>query len=219
MKQCNVCQEKKPAHDFHKRFASKDSLANLCKSCSALQYQNKYKEKYKEKNRERYLKNKEEKNEKAKQWKLKNKDKISIHKRKQHQKPENKIKRRLEKRIKGAVANKNADHSFDIGCTKKQLAIHIESKMLIGMTWDNYGKQDGWCIDHIKPLKTFDLTQKEQRNAANHFSNLQPLWNFQNLKKSNNYDSNHPMGWRGLDALLSEEDKRLLSKRFNYSFQ
>ena len=87
------------------------------------------------------------------------------------------------------------------------------------MTWDNYGKQDGWCMDHIRPLKSFDLKEKEQRYLANHFSNLQPLWRAQNAKKSNNYDPDHPMGWHGLDTLLNEEDKHLLSKKFNHSFQ
>lgn len=50
------------------------------------------------------------------------------------------------------------------------------------MTWENHGKY-GWHIDHIKPLVSFDLTERKQFLEAVHFSNLQPLWSGDNLRK------------------------------------
>jgi hypothetical protein len=48
------------------------------------------------------------------------------------------------------------------------------------MNWDNYGS---WHIDHKKPLAAFDLTKVEQFRQAVHYTNLQPLWRIDNLRK------------------------------------
>ena len=42
------------------------------------------------------------------------------------------------------------------------------------MSWENYGKK--WHIDHIIPLASFDLTNRQQFLQACHYINLQPLW-------------------------------------------
>jgi len=51
------------------------------------------------------------------------------------------------------------------------------------MTWDNW-TLDGWHIDHIKPLASFDLTDRKQLLEACHYTNLQPLWAKDNLTKN-----------------------------------
>jgi len=78
----------------------------------------------------------------------------------------------------------------------KELKAHLESKWQPGMTWENYGKQDGWVIDHITPLKyykdNFDLVNDlEIQKKAFGIQNLQPLWWLENAKKSAklNYES------------------------------
>ena len=53
---------------------------------------------------------------------------------------------------------------------------YISTKNLIN---HNYKK--------IVPLSSFDLTDKEQSRKACHFTNLQPLWAKDNLKKGNKY--------------------------------
>jgi hypothetical protein len=50
------------------------------------------------------------------------------------------------------------------------------------MTWTNW-KPDGWHIDHIKPLASFDLTDPVQFKQAVNYTNLQPLWANENRRK------------------------------------
>jgi hypothetical protein len=69
-----------------------------------------------------------------------------------------------------------------VGCTVFELRAHLESQFQPGMTWDNYGLH-GWHIDHIIPCASFDLTDPEQQKACFHYTNLQPLWAEDNLKK------------------------------------
>jgi len=52
------------------------------------------------------------------------------------------------------------------------------------MTWDNYGK---WHVDHIIPISSFNLTLETEVEKCFHFTNLQPLWAKDNLKKGQSY--------------------------------
>ena len=45
----------------------------------------------------------------------------------------------------------------------------------------------GWHIDHIKPCASFDLTDPKQQQQCFHYSNLQPLWWYDNLSKGDKY--------------------------------
>jgi len=71
----------------------------------------------------------------------------------------------------------------DLGCTIPELRTHLESLFQPGMTWENWGRK-GWHIDHIEPLASFDLTDRQQFLRACHYTNLQPLWAADNLRKS-----------------------------------
>lgn len=59
----------------------------------------------------------------------------------------------------------------------------MESKFQPGMSWENWRKT-GWHLDHIIPLAKFDLTKRSEFLKACHYTNLQPLWAKDNLKKS-----------------------------------
>ena len=72
-----------------------------------------------------------------------------------------------------------------LGCTLETLKNHLEQQFVDGMTWENRG-MFGWHVDHIQPLSRFDLTDPEQLQIAFWYTNLQPLWWRDNLKKSNN---------------------------------
>jgi hypothetical protein len=76
-----------------------------------------------------------------------------------------------------------------IGCSTEELKEHIESLWTDGMSWENYGV-GGWHIDHARPVSSFDLTKEEEQKAAFHYSNLQPLWQKDNLLKGAKIVSN-----------------------------
>jgi len=91
------------------------------------------------------------------------------------------LRSRLKSAIKGNF--KAGSAVKDLGCTVEQLKQYLESKFSPGMTWDNW-TVDGWHIDHIKPLASFDLTDRNQLLEACHYTNLQPLWAKDNLSKN-----------------------------------
>ena len=90
------------------------------------------------------------------------------------------IKTVLRSRLRMAVVNKYS-HTMDlVGCSIEELMKHLESQFQDGMSWDNYGE---WHIDHIRPCASFDLLNEEEQRACFHYSNLQPLWAVDNLRK------------------------------------
>jgi hypothetical protein len=70
-----------------------------------------------------------------------------------------------------------------LGCTFEYARSHLEAQFTKGMGWDNYGV-NGWHIDHIIPCASFDLTDPDQQRQCFHYTNLQPLWAEDNLRKS-----------------------------------
>jgi hypothetical protein len=55
-----------------------------------------------------------------------------------------------------------------------------EEKFTEGMSWDN---KNEWHIDHIIPLSSAQT--EEELYKLCHYTNLQPLWAEDNLRKSN----------------------------------
>ena len=94
------------------------------------------------------------------------------------------LRSRLYSAIKGKV--KAGSAVSDLGCTIAELIIHLEKQFLPGMSWENHS-HDGWHIDHIRPLASFDLTDRAQFLDACNYTNLQPLWAADNFNKSDSY--------------------------------
>jgi hypothetical protein len=96
-----------------------------------------------------------------------------------------KLSYNLRNRLRSAINRNQKIGSAvrDLGCTIDELKIYLESKFLSGMSWDNWSVE-GWHIDHIKPLSSFDLTDRQQLLEACHYTNLQPLWAKDNLVKN-----------------------------------
>ena len=65
-----------------------------------------------------------------------------------------------------------------LGCSWIELRAHLEAQFSDGMNWDNYGE---WHVDHIVPLAM--ASDKEQLVELCHYTNLRPLWAFDNISK------------------------------------
>ena len=93
----------------------------------------------------------------------------------------------LRARIRAAIKRDKATKSLSttklVGCTIKELKKHLELKFDSKMSWKNYGN---WHVDHIVAVTKFDLTNPEEQKKCFHYTNLQPLWATDNLRKSNN---------------------------------
>lgn len=199
MKKCNKCEKTKNIEDFPKN----KSQCKICINRRNKEYRDKMGEKWKESRKKYYQKNleklrlekrtyhelnKDKKTEYDKKYRELNKESIKKNKRKWELKNKNnpilKIKRNLRRRIHHALIKgyKSASTFELIGCTVNEFKIYIESKFQNDMSWENYGTK-GWHIDHIIPCSSFDLTDPEQQKLCFHYSNQQPLWAKDNLKK------------------------------------
>ena len=103
-------------------------------------------------------------------------------------------KKRLQSNVLHRIANACRGHirrvlkgvarprsAMLLGCTRDELRLHLERHWTEGMTWENYGE---WHIDHIRPCSSFNLLEPWQIAKCFHYSNLQPLWSRDNLRKN-----------------------------------
>ncbi len=199
MKICSKCKDPKELSKFSKDKYSKDGYCNACKVCD---------KKYREINKEKRLKQikkyyegniekvkkyqrkyHEDHKEKAKKYQEENKEKRNNNQRKRYNLDNlYKITMLLRSRVTDALKGKAKSSSTLklLGCSVEFLKQHLEKQFTEGMTWDNH-RLGGWEIDHIKPCAKFDLAKPEEQRACFHYTNLQPLWAVENLKKSDKY--------------------------------
>lgn len=180
-KACTNCKEEKILDDFYKRSMVPDGHCSECKECS--------KRRNKRVHRNYYLNNKEDILEKNREYLKTYKE---IYKERRNKLNKEKLKtdvcfrlsHYLRRRINSAIKRDQRAGSAvsDLGCSVQFFKTYIESKFQNGMTWDNHGD---WHLDHIQPLSSFDLMDREQFLKAAHYTNYQPLWAEDNLKKSN----------------------------------
>jgi hypothetical protein len=166
------------------------------------------KKKYAENNKNWRIKNKEKVGQNWINWYLKpeNKEKVRISANKPKRKettrtyyrnrrkndPQFKLINNLRTRLAHLISRnpkiiKNEKTRELIGCSVEELKLYIEKKFLVGMSWDNYNYET-WHIDHIKPLSLAKNMDDIIRLKLMHYTNLQPLWAKDNIKKSNKYE-------------------------------
>ena len=172
----------------------------LCKPCYHAKYgaenreeRNKYNAKYYSEHREEIAKRNakhyaEHREEKAKYYVEHRKERAKYHAKYVAERMKTdinfRIAGRLRSRIGDAVKNgyKSGSSVLDLGCSISQFKLYIENQFEPGMTWNNWS-HDGWHLDHIQPLSTFDLEDRKQFSIATHYTNYQPLWAKDNWAK------------------------------------
>jgi len=174
-KKCTKCGEDKPLDAFSIRRdrlngSGRQSRCEVCKAAAASERRRANPEKDKEyhrKHRASHLK--EAREYRAERYKTDPQFRLA-----------DLLRRRLHNALKGN--HKAGSAVRDLGCSIPDLQAYLEAQFKPGMTWKNCGRY-GWHIDHIKPLVSFDLTDREQLLAACHYTNLQPLWAAENHSK------------------------------------
>lgn len=159
-------------------------------------------------------------NNNQKRWRAENKERVrAIYRRHMTKKRRTDVlfalKCVVRERILCAVSrqgSRKSSRTIDlIGCTVAELARHLESKFLPGMTWENRGA-NGWHIDHIIPIAKFDLSDPQQQAAAFHYTNLQPLWAEDNRRKGTTAPGQNLFGFayaaRIADAAAAKPKRR-----------
>jgi len=150
------------------------------------EYREKNKIKVKKRKVDYHIKNVEKIREKVKNWRNNNKER-----RNQTEKERRKndvlhklvhyLRVRTNFYIKKMGVTKNNSSLKIIGLSPIELKEYIEQKFTEGMCWDRMGKEIH--IDHIIPLSS--AKTEEEIYKLCHYTNLQPLWAEDNLKKSN----------------------------------
>jgi hypothetical protein len=80
-----------------------------------------------------------------------------------------------------------------LGCTIIEFRAHLEAQFQPGMTWETYGRDGCWEIDHVVPLKYANPSVAEVFTRL-HYTNTQPLMRAENAVKGNRIaDAQHAM--------------------------
>lgn len=142
-------------------------------------------EKYKEETRKYYEKTKEIQKDRKRIWIETNREKYNsywIHRKKTDVLFG--LITNMRARVCGYLKARNinkSNNTFNIvGCSPTELKEHLEKQFVDGMSW---GNRKEWHIDHIIPLSS--AKTEEELLKLFHYTNLQPLWATDNIKKGN----------------------------------
>jgi len=212
VKFCKECDTEKDVSEFYVRRNRGTGLAGYmykCKSCirkTTREYnksdsifdKKEYMRKYREKNKEKlkdYIDN----------WRIENADKFKSGQKKYYQENKELVVRRnyeyckyktstdplykLSRGIRALIlisfrnqfTTKSKKTIEILGCSFDEFKIHLESQFDDKMNWENQGTY--WHMDHIIPISSAQTEEDVYR--LNHYTNFQPLYWEDNLKKSN----------------------------------
>jgi hypothetical protein len=208
---CNKCKIKKDVSEFYKKKGRGDGLAGYSHCCKNCQKKENYK--YKEINKENYKeynklyreKNKEKLKDYITNWRVENVDKIQPGRKDYYQNNKELIKIKnyeycKDRKVKdpfyklrlgirslilvsfrNQFTTKSKKTIEILGCSFEEFKTHLESRFDDKMNWGNQGTY--WHMDHIIPISSAETEEDVYR--LNHYTNFQPLYWLDNLKKSN----------------------------------
>ena len=124
-------------------------------------------------NHEEYIRN----IERYRKYRLIHKEKIEAYRKIDYQKNKQYY---LDKHKQWVENNRERERKNNniLGCSFEEFKIYIEKKFQSGMTWQNHGE---WHLDHVIPLAS--AKTKDEVIKLCHYTNYQPLWAKDNLKK------------------------------------
>jgi hypothetical protein len=188
MKICIKCKEEKELTEFTKCKQNKSGIRTECKMCF-----NKYIIKWKKENLEKVLKWNNVSPDYHKIYYKNNKEKILLYERNYRSEYQKKRKLvdplfRLRCNISTSIYLSFKNKGFKkesktykyLGCSFLEFKEHLQKQFTEGMNWDNQGK---WHLDHIYPVSL--AKDEEELIKLNHYTNFQPLWAVDNIKKGN----------------------------------
>lgn len=192
IKKCSKCKKEKNLSDYPRDKYNKSGHTSSCKECRYAKT-NEWLKSNSTENKEKILQRK-------KIWRKENWD--SVYKQRiesgsqargsrrwYHNKGKYDIQHVLSERLRSRIRNvvkkgyKSAPTLELLGCSLEEFKTYLESKFTEGMTWDKILSGE-IHIDHVRPCCSFDLSIEESQKECFHYTNLQPLWASENLKKA-----------------------------------
>lgn len=180
LKICSDCKIAKDIVNYHKNIKKYDGINNICKECIKIRskkYYNKNIEQQHIKRRIKYLKNKDKdikRDTEYKRLKCINDKSYKLLR---------SLRDRHSKAVKSAGKKKTFRTTDLLGCDSIYLKRYIEIQFKDNMSWSNYGII--WNLDHIYPLSRVDWNCIYETSKYCHYSNLQPMYIIDNIKKGN----------------------------------
>ncbi len=196
LKLCLTCKNEKSIDEFLNDSRKINKKHSCCLNCRRIKYQKYYlKNRYQclKKNKEFFKNHPKYRIEHHIRYYKKNKNKLLTYSKRYFQikikkDPIFRLRFMTTKSIRRKIKNQSTIKRFQsinlLGCSWQEFKNYFESKFAPDMNWNAF-MQGKIHIDHIRPCSSFDLTDPEQQKECFHFSNLQPLWAADNLKKSN----------------------------------
>ena len=205
---CSKCLTIKPIEEFCTDKRNKDGHTSTCFVCNRKQsavrskkYRINHPEKVAAYSKEYRQSHKEYLFKLKKRWNDANKERINCTRKES-------LKRRISGDRNYAIryylkANISNGINYSLGGNKggskwegllnydaQTLRLHLESKFLPGMSWEN---KNQWHIDHKRPISSFTFLSPNDPEFKECWSleNLQPLWAADNLKKGSRWEVNY----------------------------
>ena len=189
-KKCSNCKRTKVDSDFYFRSDKLHLLQSHCKKCILIKrakYRLENIQRFKKKDKIYHFNNRDQRLAYLKKYQQKHKaERSKWDKNKRTTDIHYALRSRLHNRIRMALKN-NSKHSTStilLGCEISYFKKYFMSKFKDSMDWESFlsGKIH---IDHIISCSLFDLSKTKDQKKCFHYTNLQPLWAKDNLRKSN----------------------------------
>ena len=204
-RECTKCGEVKDFTEYHKDKYSSTGCKSSCKQC-AIKHRKENAELFKERNKDYYARNVEKESLRKKESRRKHPERhreackryreknpkawVNAHNKRMASDPDYRFIRNLRCGLWHAMNGKQKPKKTMelLGCSRQHLRHHLSAQFTEGMTLENYGD---WHIDHIVPVASFDHDDPEQVAICWHYTNFQPLWAEDILKKSDKLPTEH----------------------------